>query len=88
MTRSKIEFKSDPTTINFNNIDVHDVKHLPSSFDGDILFVLPPMAMGVPNAYGGITSCATDTLDAQQKTTNIHTALGFSFRHSSHVGNF
>lgn len=71
VTNSKKRIKYDLTIIDFNNIDLCDVKHLPPSFDGDILFVLPPMAIWVPSAYGhfmdGITRCATGTLGAQQK---------------------
>ena len=33
--------KSDLTNIDFNNIVVEDVKYLPSSFDGDVFFILP-----------------------------------------------
>ena len=53
--------KSVLTTIDFDNIDVHDVKYLSPSFDGDVLFVLPPLSMGVPSAmpYG----CAMDGMD-------------------------
>ena len=40
LTKSKKRSKFDLTTIDFDNIDVRDVKYLPPSFDGDI-FVLP-----------------------------------------------
>lgn len=32
--------KFDLAFIDFDNMEDHDVKYLPSSFDGDILFVL------------------------------------------------
>lgn len=34
-------FKYDLTSIDFDNIEVCDVKYLTPSFDGDLLFVLP-----------------------------------------------
>ena len=41
-TKCRKMSKSDITAIDFENIVVRDVKYLPSSFDGDILFALPP----------------------------------------------
>ena len=41
-TKSMKRSKSDFVFIDFDNIDVRDVKYLPFSFDGDVLFVLPP----------------------------------------------
>ena len=78
--------KSDVTTIDFNSIDVRSIKYLPSSFDGDIIFVSPPLPMGVPRAYG----CSMDNMDkicdahpwCTTKTTNIQNNFRFSFRQS------
>ena len=35
VTKSRKRSKSDLAFIDFDNIDIHDVKYLPSSFDGD-----------------------------------------------------
>ena len=43
--------KSNLSIINFDNIDVRDVKYLPPFFDGDVLFILPPINMSVPSMY-------------------------------------
>ena len=52
MQESAQERLSHLITFNFHNIDVYDVKYLPSSFDDNVLFVLPPLSMGVGSAYG------------------------------------
>jgi hypothetical protein len=56
LTKFKERFKFDLATIDidttdFDTIEVHDIKYLPPSFDGDMLLVLPPPALGVPSAY-------------------------------------
>ena len=43
--------KSDLVSIDFENIEVRDVKYFPLSFGGDVLFELPLATIGVPNAY-------------------------------------
>lgn len=43
--------KSDPVIVDFDTIEDCDSKYLPSSFDGDILFLLPLIALGVPSVY-------------------------------------
>ena len=47
------------TTINFDSIDICDVKYLPPSFNDDVLFILPPINMGIPSTYG----CSMDDID-------------------------
>lgn len=59
MTKSRRRSKSDVTTIDFDNIDIHDVKYLPPNFDGDVLFNLLLMNMGVYSTY----SCSMDDID-------------------------
>lgn len=59
-------------------------------FDDDVLFVMPPMALGVPNAYG----CSMDGMDKMcnghpwctAKTINIHNNFGLSFQRSTCAG--
>lgn len=86
LTKSRKRFKYDLTTLDFNNIGIHEVKYLPSSFDNDVSFVLPPMAMGAPSAYGrfmdGLDKMCNGYPWWTTNTTNIHNNFGFSFRHS------
>ena len=67
--------KSNLTAIDFKHIVVRDVKYLPSSFNGDILFVLPPVPFGVPSAYGRSMDGMDNMCDGHPwcttKTTNI-----------------
>ena len=82
--------KFDLTNIDFDNIVIQDVKYLPSSFNGDVIFILPPVKTGIPNAYG----TAMDGMDkiydrhawCRTKTTNIHNEFGLIFWRSSCVG--
>ena len=82
-TKSRKRSKSDLTTIDFENIMVRDVKYLPSSFDGDILFVLPLVPLGVPSAYGRSMDGMDKMCDGHPwcttKTTNIQNDFGLSF---------
>jgi hypothetical protein len=39
-------------SIEYDSIMVCEVENLPSSFDGDVIFVLPPLADRVPISYG------------------------------------
>jgi len=51
-TKPRKKLKSNFATIDFDNIEVHDVKYLPSFFDSYVLFVLPFVAFGVSSTYG------------------------------------
>jgi hypothetical protein len=50
--KSRKMSKSDLTAIDFDNIDVHDIKYLPPSFDGGVIFILPGIAIDVSSMYG------------------------------------
>ena len=52
LTKSGRRSKSNLTIIDFDSIDVCDVKYLLFTFDGDVLFVLPPFSMVVLSACG------------------------------------
>ena len=52
LTKSRKKSKSDLVSIDFDYINVRDVKYLPSSFNGDVLFLLPPVSLKVPSMYG------------------------------------
>ena len=82
-TKSRKMSKSDLTIIDFENIMICDVKCLPSSFDGDILFILSPMPLGVPSGYGrsmdGIDKMCNGHPWCTTKTTNIQKDFGLFF---------
>ena len=84
LTKSKKRSKSNPASIDFDNIDVHDVKYLPSSFDGEILLILPPVPFGVPSTYSRSMDGMDKMCDGHPwcttKTTNIQNNFGLSFR--------
>jgi len=52
LTKSRETSNFDLTSIDFDNIDVHDDKYLLAFFHGDILFFLPYVALKVPSTYG------------------------------------
>ena len=52
MTKSRRRSKSDHTEIDFDNIDVRNVKYLPPSFDGDVIFILLLIAVDIFSTYG------------------------------------
>ena len=90
LTKSRIRSKSELITIDFDNINVCDVKYLPTSFDGDIFFVLAPLSMGVSNVYGHAIYNMDKMCDGHPwcttKITKIQNDFGLSFRRSSCVG--
>ena len=47
MTKSRRRSKSDLTAIDFDSIDLRDVKYLPPFFDGDVIFLLAPINVDV-----------------------------------------
>jgi hypothetical protein len=47
LTKSRERSKSEFASIDFDNIDVRDVKYLPSYFNNDVLFLLPILALKV-----------------------------------------
>ena len=87
LTKSRKISKSDLTSIDSDNIDVRDVKYLPSSFNGDILFLLPPVALRVLSTYGHSMNGMDKMCDGHPwcttKITNIQNDLGLSFRRST-----
>ena len=52
MTKSRRRSKFDDPAIDFDNIDVRDVKYLLPSSDGDIIFILPPINVDESSTYG------------------------------------
>ena len=86
-TKSRKRSESNLESIDFNSIEVRDLKYLPSSFDGDILFVLPSVSFGVPSAYGrsmdGMDKMCDRYLWCTAKTTNTQNDFGLTFRRST-----
>ena len=74
----------------FDNIDVRDVKYLPSSFNGNVLFLLHYVARGVPSTYGHSMDCMDKICDGHHwcttKTLNIQNNFVLSFWRSTCVG--
>jgi hypothetical protein len=90
LTKSRKRSKSNLASIDFESIDVRDVKYLPASFNSDVLFLLPHVALKAPNTYG----CLMDNMDKMcdshlwctTKITNIQNDFGLSFRRSTCAG--
>lgn len=55
----KCSNKFDLALVDFNSIDVCEVRYLPSSFDGNVIFVLPSLACGAPTTY----ACGMDGIN-------------------------
>ena len=90
MTKSSRRSKSDLTAIDFDTIDVCNVKYLPPSFDGDVIFILPPIAVDVSSTNGHSMDDMDKMCDGHPwcttKITNIQNDFGLSFRCSSCAG--
>ena len=74
-TNSRKKSKLDLASIDFDKIDVRDVKYLPSFFNGDVLFLLPHVALKVLSTYGSSMDGMDKMCDGRPwcttKTTNI-----------------
>ena len=90
LTKSRKKSKSDLASIDFDSIDVRNVKYLSSSFNDDVLFLLPLVALKVPSMYGrsmdGIDKMCDSHPRCTIKTTNIQNDFGLSFRRSTCAG--
>jgi hypothetical protein len=90
MTKSRRRSKSDLIAIDFDSIDIRHVKYLLPSFDGDVIFILPPINVDASSMYGrsmdGMDKMCDGDPWCTTKTTNIQNDFGLSFRHSSCAG--
>jgi hypothetical protein len=90
LTKSRKKSKSDLASIDFDSIDVRDVKYLPSSFNGDVLFLLPPVALKIPSTYSRSMDGMDKMYDGHPwcttKITNIQNDFELSFRRSTCAG--
>ena len=84
MTKSRRRSKSDLIAIDFDSINVRDVKYLPLSFDGDVIFILPPIAVDISSTCGRSMDGMDKMCDGHPwcltRRTNIQNDFGFSFR--------
>ena len=92
LTKSRKISKSDLASIDYNNIDVCDVKYLQFFFNGDVLFLLTPVTLRVPSTYGRSMDDMDKICDGHSwcttKTTNIQNDFELSFRRSTCARHF
>ncbi len=76
--------------IDFDNIKISEVKYLPTSYNGNIIFLLPPLPAGVPFTYGKGMDGMDKMFDGHAwcvtKTSNIRNDCGLVFRRSTCAG--
>jgi hypothetical protein len=81
--------RNELASIDYDKIAYHKVQYLPPSYNGDVIFELPPSRVS--------TSTSNNTMDGMDKrfdghtwcctiTSNIHNSQGLTFRKSSCVG--
>ena len=90
ITKCRRRSKSDLTNIDFDNIAIEDVKYMPYFFNGDVIFILPPVKTEIPDAYDKVMDGMDMIYDGHAwckfKTTNIQNDFSLTFRRSSCVG--
>ena len=76
--------------IDFDNIRVEEVKYIPTTYDGDVIFLLPPLPTRLPATYGKSLDGMDKVYDGKPwcttKTSNIRNDCSLVFRHSVCVG--
>jgi hypothetical protein len=81
--------RNELATLDYDKIPYHKMQYLPPSYDGDVIFELPPSCI--------FASTSKNTMDSMDKrfdghtwcrtiTSNIHNSLGLTFRKSLCVG--
>ena len=87
LTKSRKISKSDLASIDFDYIDVRDVKYLPSYFNDNVLFLLPPVALRVPSTHDHSMDGMDKMCDCHHwcttKTTTIQNDFGLFFQQST-----
>jgi hypothetical protein len=81
--------RNELTTLDYDKIPYHKVQYLPPSYNGDVIFELPPSCVsastskntmdGMDKQFDGHTWCRTIT-------SNIHNSQSLTFRKSLYVG--
>ena len=76
--------------IDFDTIKVEEVKYIPTAYDDDVTFLLPPLPVGVPVTYGksmdGMDKIYDRKLWCTTKTSNIKNDHYLIFRRSVCAG--
>lgn len=76
--------------IDFDNIRVEEVKYIPTTYDGDVIFLLPPLPSGLPATYGKSLDGMDKVYDGKPwcttKTSNIRNDCSLIFRRSVCAG--
>ena len=90
MTKSRRRSKFDLTAIDLDTIDVREVKYLPPSFDGDIIFILHGINVDIFGTYGRSMDDMYKMCDRHPwcttKTTNMQNYFILFFKCSSCAG--
>ena len=89
MIKSRRRSKSDRTVIDFDSLDVRDIKYLPPSFNDDVIIILPLINVVVSSTYGHFIDDMDKMCDGYfwctTKTINIQIGFGLSFRRFSYA---
>ena len=76
-------------TLDYNKILYHKVQYLPSLYDGNVIFELPPSSISASTSEN-IMNCMDKRFDGhawcRTITSNIHNSQGLTFRKSLCVG--
>ena len=90
MTASRRGSRSELACIDFDSIEHRQVKYLPATYDGDIIFELPPLPEGIPTTFGGGMDGMSKQFDGhtwcKTMTTNIKNEYSLTYRKSTCTG--
>jgi hypothetical protein len=76
-------------TLDFDTLDIQRVKFLPPTFNGDVLFKLPPVDTSGPfHMMHGMDKCHDGHAWTKTITSNIKSDMSLTFRTSTYIGHF
>ena len=82
--------RSELARINFDSLELNQVKYLPPKYDGDMIFELPPIPEEIPTQFGGGLDGMSKQYDGhawcRTMTTNIKNDFGLTYRKSTCTG--
>jgi hypothetical protein len=81
--------KNELASIDYDKIAYHKVHYLPPSYNGDVIFELPPSRVSAStskNTIDGMDNWFDGHIWCHTITSNIHNTQGLTFRKSSYVG--
>jgi hypothetical protein len=74
-------------TLDFDSLEIQRVKFLPPTFNGDVLFELPPVDMSGPfHMMHGMDKCHDGNAWTKTVTSNFKNDMSFTFRKSTYIG--